>query len=640
MMKYQLLNRRILNAITFASCFWMPYIVTAQCYFGTGNIASNTEPFATGSAQVQINGNNVTVTGDVSMPGGTYNFADFTVNDGVTITVTPGNGPLIIYCSGVATIDGSILSDGGNGLNGVSGVFSGGTGGAGGAGGGGWGAPGGRGGNSGSSPNGISGTSFGSSAGGGIGGVGASGSGPFAGAGGGGAGYSASGNPGQNADGGTGGAAGQEYGDISLSVFMTHNTVNSNLLGGSGGGGGGARGSITVHGGGGGGGGGGAIRIAAPVINFGESGFLSAKGGNGGISSNSGGAYGGSGGGGSGGSIHLQYNSISGFTEASKSDVSGGSGGPVTPGGTRGGAGGDGASGRVYLETCLQTNSISTGTLNTSYCAESFFSVPFTITGTFEPGNIFTAQISDASGSFSSPTSIGSLAAVSGGSIFVTLPAYLPAGSGYRIRVISDNPSVIGNDNGIDISVQPPPQINSASPAYSICSNSSPNIVLTSPQPGASFSWTSGSGHSGSGSPINDTLVNNTCVDRIVTYTASASLGGCKGDSVIIPVTVKPKPTSDFIISPDDACVNQDVVVTYTGTSCAGNTFNWTFPPGINVNNGSGSGPYTLTSNSPGEYQIKLSVVGSGGACTSPQTTNSMRVVNLAPAPAIEHREP
>src|SRR5690606_36635754 len=54
--------------------------------------------------------------------------------------------------------------------------------------------------------------------------------------------------------------------------------------------------------------------------------------------------------------------------------------------------------------TSLSTSSIRP----TSYCTSSAVSVPFTVAGgPYVSGNVSTAQLSDASGSFAAPTSIG-----------------------------------------------------------------------------------------------------------------------------------------------------------------------------------------------------------------------------------------
>lgn len=80
--------------------------------------------------------------------------------------------------------------------------------------------------------------------------------------------------------------------------------------------------------------------------------------------------------------------------------------------------------------------------------------VDITTTDVFNVGNIYTIQLSDASGSFTAPTTIGSLASTSNSAtINFTIPAGTATGSGYRIRVVSSNPIVTSADNGADISI-------------------------------------------------------------------------------------------------------------------------------------------------------------------------------------------
>ena len=98
----------------------------------------------------------------------------------------------------------------------------------------------------------------------------------------------------------------------------------------------------------------------------------------------------------------------------------------------------------------IQTSALSAG----SYCAGTSLSVPFTASN-FTAGNVFTAQLSDASGSFASPVSLGTLAGTGSGSIAALLPTGTAAGSGYRIRVVGSSPATIGSDNGTNLSITP-----------------------------------------------------------------------------------------------------------------------------------------------------------------------------------------
>jgi len=99
--------------------------------------------------------------------------------------------------------------------------------------------------------------------------------------------------------------------------------------------------------------------------------------------------------------------------------------------------------------------SITAGTISpTSYCVTNIvgtsISIPYTTGGTFETGNVFTAQLSDASGSFAIPTNIGT-GAVS--PISATIPAGTLNGSGYRVRVVSSDPEANGLQNASNITI-------------------------------------------------------------------------------------------------------------------------------------------------------------------------------------------
>lgn len=84
------------------------------------------------------------------------------------------------------------------------------------------------------------------------------------------------------------------------------------------------------------------------------------------------------------------------------------------------------------------SNTISTGAITgVAFCAGAAVSVPYTATGTFTGGNVFTAQLSNSSGSFASPTNIGTISSTSSGTISATIPGATPAGAGYRIRLLA-----------------------------------------------------------------------------------------------------------------------------------------------------------------------------------------------------------
>ena len=84
-----------------------------------------------------------------------------------------------------------------------------------------------------------------------------------------------------------------------------------------------------------------------------------------------------------------------------------------------------------------------------TFCSGSSFVINYTSqVANFLPGNVFTAQISNASGSFSSPVNIGTVTSTAAnGNINVTIPLSTPTGTGYRIRVNSSSEPLTGIAN-------------------------------------------------------------------------------------------------------------------------------------------------------------------------------------------------
>lgn len=87
--------------------------------------------------------------------------------------------------------------------------------------------------------------------------------------------------------------------------------------------------------------------------------------------------------------------------------------------------------------------------------------VPYTIVGSFNTDNIFTAYLSDETGDFTNEIVIGTFTSTTDGTITAQIPAGTGSGSAYRIRVKSDNPIVTGTDNGIDLIIDNQTNINS-----------------------------------------------------------------------------------------------------------------------------------------------------------------------------------
>lgn len=127
--------------------------------------------------------------------------------------------------------------------------------------------------------------------------------------------------------------------------------------------------------------------------------------------------------------------------------------------------------------------------------------VPYnTTTAVFDYNtNIFTAQLSDASGSFTNATNIGTLQSGNPGTINAVIPSNTPSGTAYRIRVISSVPVVYGSNNGIDLIIDQFSNSIAPTSSQSILYNTNGTPIIVSASQNATHEWkyssTSGSGY-------------------------------------------------------------------------------------------------------------------------------------------------
>lgn len=82
------------------------------------------------------------------------------------------------------------------------------------------------------------------------------------------------------------------------------------------------------------------------------------------------------------------------------------------------------------------------------YCVGDPISVSYLLDCNFISPNTFTLQLSNASGSFASPTNIASVSSTTSGTINGTFPN-VPTGTSYRMRIVSSNPNGIISNQSI-----------------------------------------------------------------------------------------------------------------------------------------------------------------------------------------------
>ena len=160
--------------------------------------------------------------------------------------------------------------------------------------------------------------------------------------------------------------------------------------------------------------------------------------------------------------------------------------------------------------------SVSPSFINNTFCQGGTFNLPITVkaNNAFQPTNIMTAQISDANGSFASPTSIGTASLFASGNIPCTMPMQLPAGNGYKIRLVSSAPYEISTVFETSITLSP----SATPPTVTITAN--PNTAIAA---GQAITFTASSTNAGS-TPTYHWLKNGSYISGAIstTYTTNA----------------------------------------------------------------------------------------------------------------------
>jgi hypothetical protein len=196
------------------------------------------------------------------------------------------------------------------------------------------------------------------------------------------------------------------------------------------------------------------------------------------------------------------------------------------------------ASTAVTVNAAVPVTTLSLSALAGPLCAGTGYTLGYSASGpSFNAGNVITAQLSDASGSFASPVSIGSVSttAAANGTLGVTIPA-AASGTGYRIRLVSSNPAITSNDNGSSLTIT---NLSAASAGSNSPVTAGSVLSLTATGiSGATYSWTGPNGFTATGP--NQTIASATTANA-GTYSVTISLNGCS-TTVSTTVTVNPAP--------------------------------------------------------------------------------------------------
>jgi Ig-like domain CHU_C associated len=130
-----------------------------------------------------------------------------------------------------------------------------------------------------------------------------------------------------------------------------------------------------------------------------------------------------------------------------------------------------------------------------SLCSGATSTVSYTLDDVFQAGNVFTAELSNQSGSFASPTTIGSITSQTATSFPITLPVNLTHSGGYYVRIIASLPSLgspYTSPNSSNIQIGLPTPLIYLNPS-NVCENGQISLELSTssfqPEANYTFVW-------------------------------------------------------------------------------------------------------------------------------------------------------
>ncbi|GAB3180766.1 Ig-like domain-containing protein [Telluribacter humicola] len=267
------------------------------------------------------------------------------------------------------------------------------------------------------------------------------------------------------------------------------------------------------------------------------------------------------------------------------------------------------------------TPTITTGVPDkTVVCLGGTISVPFTKTGTFNAGNEFTVQLSNAAGSFEHVFNLTPNGAAS--PLVVTIPTIgVEAGTAYKVRVVAKDPLTVGTASTSVLTIQTAPD----APAVAnveYCQNAA-TAPLTAT--GTNLKWyTAATGGTASATAPTPS---SSAAGVTSYYVSQSSNGGCESPRAQIEVTIKPAPAAPAVSQASYSyCVGQ-TATPLSATATSGNTLKW-----YQANDTPLTEAPTPSTSSAGTTTYKVSQVNSGG-CESSKVTITVTVSEVPAAP-------
>lgn len=221
-------------------------------------------------------------------------------------------------------------------------------------------------------------------------------------------------------------------------------------------------------------------------------------------------------------------------------------------------------------------------------CAGDTFQVPYTLNlpSLYTTGNVFTAQLSNSSGTFTSgTTTIGTRTATTAGSITCVVPNTITPGSNYRIRIVS---SIAVDSSGAN---QYPLSVGVVRPVKPVASNNGPlctgstlNLTANSSTSGVTYKWT---GPASFSSALQNPSITSVTTANSGAYIVAARLYGCVSKDTTT-VSVSSVSATSLTANANTPLCERDTLKLSATAGSTPNSWSW-----------AGPGSYTSISQNP-----------------------------------------
>jgi len=326
------------------------------------------------------------------------------------------------------------------------------------------------------------------------------------------------------------------------------------------------------------------------------------------------------------GSLDMTFNPGTGFTNEVKSISLMAADGRVVVGGAFSSFNG---TNRKFVARLLNHSITIQSTIPSApWCAGSTVQFIYSITGTYNASNTFHAVLSDATGSFAIPVSIGTMPGTSGGSINATIPVATAVGTGYAVRIGSTDPPSVSEDplavfTGLQITTTVPSVSIVANPSGSVCATTSVTYTATVVNGGTpSYVWYRNGVAIGTNS---STYVDNMHAEGDEIYCEATSTATCASpamvtsNSIFMTVTATDVPSVSISATPNGSvCAGTAIAFSASALSAGTVSYQWSVN---DINIGTNLPNYSNAALLDGD-QVKCSVT-STAPCPSPTPVNS-----------------